>query len=246
MRNAAMLFLFALLAITADAIQNGNSAAAPGQNPTQPNGTQPANIPAPADQNNANIRLGPATAPGGDVPATTEMRATLDTPLSSKTSQTGDRFTATVVQPVSGRNGVVIPAGARVEGEVSESEQSKTAALRGKGVLNLRLRDIVLASGQTVPLVASLVSVNSTNGTSMQKANNEGQIESGSRRSSVTRDVDAGAGAGIGPVFGRPLRGLAIGALAGGGYVLATNGKEVNLPAQTGLVIRLDQGLSLH
>jgi hypothetical protein len=45
----------------------------------------------------------------------------------------------------------------------------------------------------------------------------------------------------VGPVFGGPLKGLAIGMLSGGGYVLSTKGKEVHLPAQTGMVIRLDQ-----
>jgi hypothetical protein len=37
---------------------------------------------------------------------------------------------------------------------------------------------------------------------------------------------------------------MAVGALAGGGYVLATKAKQVNLPAQTGMVIRIDQPLS--
>lgn len=246
-RNAVLPVLFALAAITADANQNGNNAGS-GQNPTQSSGTQGTNqtIPSATDQNNANVRLGPGTGNSGDVAANTEMRATLDTPLSSKTSQPGDRFTATVVQAVSGRNGVAIPAGARVEGEVIEAEQGKAVtALRGKGVLNLRLRDIVLPNGQTVPLVASLVSVNRTNGESMQRADKDGQIESGAPRTNVAKDVDAG-GPGSGGVFGGPLKGLAIGAMAGGGFVLATNGKEVNLPAQTGLVIRLDQGLRVQ
>jgi hypothetical protein len=48
-------------------------------------------------------------------------------------------------------------------------------------------------------------------------------------------------GGGSGTAFGGPLKGLAIGTLVGGGYVLSTKGKEVNLPAQTGMVIRLDQ-----
>jgi hypothetical protein len=271
MRKTAMLVLFALLAVamglsqqpasansnqsTAPQTQNGNNSAAPDQNATpatNPSNNQPANQNAtqPAtDQNNANSGFGQRSAASGDVPANTEMRATLDTPLSSKTSKPGDRFTATVSQPVQGRNGEVIPAGARVEGEVSESEQGKTIpALRGKGKMNLRFRDIVLPNGQTVPLIASLVSVNSTNGKRTQKADNEGQVESDTQGKTVAKDVGIGAGVGTiaGLIFGGPLKGLAIGALAGGGYVLATNGKDVNLPAQTGLVIRLDQGLSVQ
>jgi len=254
MSKAAMLVLSALLAVAAGLAQESGSA-----NNSQPTPqTQKGNNSAPnsdqsgppaSDQNGANPGFGQRASGSGDVPANTEMRATLDTPLSSKTSKPGDRFTATISQPVQGRNGVVIPPGARVEGEVSESEQGKTVpALRGKGTLNLRFRDLVLPNGQTVPLVASLVSVNSTNGKNRRKADNEGQIESGTQGKTVAKDVGIGAGVGTiaGLIFGGPLKGLAIGALAGGGYVLATNAKDVNLPAQTGLVIRLDQPLSVQ
>jgi hypothetical protein len=71
-------------------------------------------------------------------------------------------------------------------------------------------------------------------------------VQSGARGKDAVKDVGIGAGIGTvaGLIFGGPLKGLAIGALAGGGYVLATKGKEVNLPAQTGMVIRLDQPVS--
>lgn len=249
MRKTAAFVLFALVAAAAGSAQQ------PDANASQP-GTTPGNsgqtTMAPgAAQGSSNSGLEQrSTINGGDVPANTEMRATLDTPLSSKTSKPGDRFTATISQSVQGRNGVVVPAGARVEGEVSESEQGKDIpVLHGKGVLNLRLRDVVLPNGQTVPLVASLVSVNHTNGQVTQKADNEGQIEPGVEGRSVAKDAGVGAGTGMiaGPVFGPPLRGLAIGALAGGGYILATNGKEVvNLPAQTGMVIRLEQPMVIQ
>lgn len=259
MRKAATLALFALLGTavllaqnpgnannnpaTVPQTQNGANSTTPDQNaapPTQP----PDQVQPPPGQGSVTPN---ETSVAGDVPAGTEMRATLDTPLSSKTSKPGDRFTATISQPVQGANGVVVPTGARVEGEVSESEQGKTMpALRGKGTLNLRFRDIVLPSGKTVPLVATLVSVNSTRGKTT--ADNEGQVESGTHGKDVAKDVGIGGGAGTvaGLVFGSPLKGLAIGALTGGGYVLATNGKNVNLPAQTGLVIRLDQTLSIQ
>jgi hypothetical protein len=182
------------------------------------------------------------------VVAGTEIRATLDTPLSTKTSKPGDRFTGTITEPVRGSNGAtVIPAGARVEGEVAEREEGKTLpALRDKANLSLRFRDLVLPTGQTLPLTATLISVNNTNGKNPRKVDEEGQIQSGTHSRDVARDVGTGGEAGpVGrPVFGAPLKGLAIGAQAGGGYVLATKGKAVNLPAQTGMVIRLDQPVS--
>ena len=271
MRRVAMLVLFALLAVavvfaqnpgnanssqsTVPQTQNGNS---PNTNPDQsanPAAIQnnpPANQP-PTDQTNPTTNSSVSKTSGvnasGEVPAGTEMRATLDTPLSTKTSKPGDRFTATVSQPVQGSSGVVIPTGARVEGEVAEAEQGKTLpSVRGRGKLNLRFRDIVLPNGQTVPLIATLVSVNNTSGKTTHKADNEGQVQSGTKGKDVAKDVGIGAGIGTvaGLIFGAPLKGLAIGALAGGGYVLATNGKDVNLPAETGMVIRLDQPLSIQ
>ncbi len=111
-----------------------------------------------------------------EVGAGTEIHAALDTPLSSKTAKPGDRFTATVSDPVRANNGaVVIPAGARVEGEVAESDDEKTlAALKDKPKLSLRFRDVVLPTGQTVPLAATLVSVHDTSSKSPRKSVSEG------------------------------------------------------------------------
>src|SRR5579859_823322 len=220
--------------------------AAPGTN-ANPSANQAQQASPSAPQNGA-APAASQPAVNDQVTAGTEIRATLDTPLSTKTSKAGDRFTATIAEPVRGANGgTVIPAGTRVEGEVAEMEEGKTLpALRGKGELSLRFRDLVLPTGQTLPLTATLVSVNGTNGKNTKKADEEGQIQSGTRSKDVAKDVGVGAGIGTmaGLVFGAPLKGLAIGAMAGGGYVLATKGKEVNLPAQTGMVIRLDQPVS--
>src|SRR5262249_5375909 len=275
MRRAAMMILFAILAVAVVFAQNpGNANSSQSTVPQTQNGSNPNQNPdqsaTPAtNQNNPPANQTPTQPPtdqtnptsnstdsqtsgvnaSGEVPAGTEIRATLDTPLSTKTSKPGDRFTATVSQRVQGGNGVVIPPDSRIEGEVAEAEQGKTLpSVRGRGKLNLRFRDIVLPNGQTVPLIATLVSVNNTSGKNTQKADNEGQVQSGTKGKDVAKDV--GIGAGIAPVavliLGAPLKGLAIGALAGGGYVLATNGKDVNLPAETGMVIRLDQPLSIQ
>lgn len=227
MRRAVMPgVMVLLLAITVSA-----------QNPANTTGNPPATTQAQPPSNSVD-----------QVSAGTELHATLDTPLSTKTSKSGDRFTATVADAVRASDGaVVIPGGTRIEGEVADADEGKAlAALRGKGKLSLRFRDIVLPNGQTLPMTATLISVNSTNGKNTKKADDEGQVQSDTRTRDVAKDVGIGAGIGTvaGLVFGGPLKGFAIGALAGGGYVLATKGKEVNLPAQTGMVIRLDQPVS--
>jgi len=224
-----------------------------GQNAQQPSNQAPAqpnaNPNSPEPPANASVpTISPAPNGADVIAANTEMHAALDTPLSSKVSKPGDRFTATITDPVRGSNGaVIIPPGARVEGEVADLEQTNAiTALRDKPQLSLRFRDIVLPTGQTLPLAATLVSVNSTNGKNTKKADEEGHVQAGTQGKDVAKDAGTGNGiAGPGSLnFGAPLKGLAVGALAGGGYILPTKGKQVSLPAQTGMVIRLDQPIS--
>jgi hypothetical protein len=270
-RRAATLILFALAAVamvfaqnpagsngpaTTPGMQspsslNNGTASTPGTSPSdmaQGNASQPVNPGAAAVPNSQqSAPAAGSTAVIDQVGAGTEIHAALDTPLSSKTSKPGDRFTATVSDSVQANNGaVVIPSGARVEGEVAESEDEKTqAALRGKGKLSLRFRDVVLPSGQTLPLTATLVSVHDTSGKNSKKTDAAAQADSGrNSKDSKIAGVGAGVGNHAGRSFGGPLKGLAIGALSGGGYVVATNGKDVNLPAQAGMLIRVDQPLS--
>jgi hypothetical protein len=255
MSRTATLILFALMAVAMAFAQNppgaNNSPATTPQNSIVPNnGTTPPAHTSPADVpqgNTGQAADSPQSAPApntaviDEVGAGTEIHAALDTPLFSKTSKPGDRFTATVSDPVRANNGaVVIPTGARVEGEVAESEDEKTlAALKDKPKLSLRFRDVVLPSGQTLPLTATLVSVHDTSGKNSKKIITEGD----SGRSNKNTNA-IGAPSGTGRSFGGPLKGLAIGTLSGGGYVIATNGKDVHLPAQAGLLIRVDQPLS--
>ncbi len=178
---------------------------------------------------------------GREVPAGIEIQATLQNELSTKTSHYGDKFTAIVSQPVNATDGSVgIPAGSKITGEVIESEQGKTVALlRGRGKINIRFRDLILPDGSTLPLNASLESVHN------MKANEEGQVQGGIGGKTAAKDVGVGAGLGTvaGLIFGSALKGLAIGAIAGGGYMLATKGKDVEIPANSGMVLRLEQAL---
>lgn len=252
MRRTATLILFVLMAVAMIFAQNPpGTSNSPATTPQTQNPNVPSSATAPpAHTSTADVPQGTTgqaadptqTAPAAnttvidEVGAGTEIHAALDTPLSSKTSKPGDRFTASVSDAVRANNGaVVIPAGARVEGEVAESEDEKTlAALKDKPKLSLRFRDVVLPSGQTLPLTATLVSVHDTSGKNPKKAGTEGGKDSNA----------IGAPSGMGRSVGGPIKGLAIGTLSGGGYVVATNGKDVRLPAQAVMLIRVDQPLS--
>jgi len=230
MSKVAGLALFALILLATSRAQT--PAGANGANPTED----------PSQSTNSAPQNSQAQAGLGQVAAGTEIHATLDTPLSSRTAKPGDRFTATIADEVRGpdNGALVIPGGARLEGEVAEPDDNKAiASLHGKGTLSLRFRDVVLPNGQTLPLTATLISVHeTTHGTAMRDpAKNMNQPQTGP---SVAPSGTVIAGL----TFGGPVKGLAIGAKAGGGYVVSTKGKDVNLPAQTGMVIRLDQSVS--
>src|ERR1700674_6047310 len=70
------------------------------------------------------------------VPADTVIAVVLDQTISSKTSRSGDRFSATVEAPIEVEGKVAIPKGARAEGVVNEAK----AAGRFKGGASLGLR----------------------------------------------------------------------------------------------------------
>src|SRR5262249_44372122 len=137
-----------------------------------------------------------------------------------------------------------------IEGQVTEVEQGKTLPeIRGKGKLNFKFDDVVFPNGSRAPLMMTLVSVNDTKGNknASTSTSNEGEVSRRTSGGTVAKDVGIGAGIGTvaGLIFGHAIRGLAIGAIAGGGYVLATQGKDANLPAQSGLVLRTDAAIQV-
>ena len=67
------------------------------------------------------------------VPAGTELTVALDKMLSSRTSQAGDTFSATVVEPILIDGHEVIPAGSTIEGTVTEVTPAREGA--GKATL---------------------------------------------------------------------------------------------------------------
>jgi hypothetical protein len=188
-----------------------------------------------------------ASGHGNELPSGTEISANLEGALSTRTAQPGDHFSALVSQPVRGIDDqIVIPTGARLQGQVTESEEGKTLpTVRGRGKLNLRFESITLPNGTSIPISATLVSVNQSGGNG--SVNSEGEVQSNTNGSTAAKGAAVGAGIGTiaGLIFGGPLKGLAIGAIAGGGYVLATKGKDVELPENSELKIKLDNSVSV-
>lgn len=166
------------------------------------------------------------------VPVGTNLKVRLEDTLSSKDSRVGDRFTATVLDPVRFNE-------ATVTGHISSIQ--KSGKVKGRTSMNLAFNSIRLSDGRSGTLHGYVTRVyGSDSGT----ADQEGGVESGSRtKQTVKRGaIGAGAGAVLGAIIGGG-KGAAIGLIlggAGGAGSLAVQGsKELKLESGTELLVRV-------
>lgn len=161
------------------------------------------------------------------IPVGTEIDVRLQTPLSSKDAKVEQRVDATTAADLLRQDRVAIPVGSAVRGYVVSVDPATRTDRRGSLVVKFthltvegRLHDVTLSITQA--------------------------LESEGIRGEAGR---IGVGAGVGAVIGGLLggvKGVLTGILIGsGGAVLATEGKDVELPAGTILRVRFDSPLDL-
>lgn len=180
------------------------------------------------------------------VPEGTRIQVRLESTLNSKTNRQGDRFTVKVVESVQVRGKEVIPVGTTVEGRVAEVRRA--GRIKGRSEVHLSYERLILPNGVSDTIIASQAELDDTQKEEMDRR--EGTILGESTRKRRAAEIGAGAaiGAGIGAIAGG-RKGAAIGAGAGGLIglvdVLKRGGKEIEIPAGTLMVIRLDRPLTI-
>jgi hypothetical protein len=164
------------------------------------------------------------------VPAGTTLTVTVDQALSSKTSQTGQTFLATLAQPVTVHGKTAIPKGSSVTGTVVTAKAK--GKIKGEGELALSLASITV-HGNNYPIQTG--TLNST-------------VKGKGKRTAATTGGGAAGGALIGGLAGGG-KGAGIGALVGaaGGLVggALTGNKQVQIPAESALTFTLSKPLTL-
>lgn len=158
----------------------------------------------------------------GGIPAGTEIDARVASELTSDTAQVEDRFEATTVVDLFEGDRVLIPAGSVMRGVVtSVNRASRTDR---KGSLTVSFNQITVR-GRSYPMRGSVTEA----------------IESEGIRGEAAR---IGAGSAVGAVIGGIIggvKGALLGVLiGGGGTMVATEGKDVHVPAGTILRVRMD------
>jgi len=161
----------------------------------------------------------PRTIPDGTV-----LAVRVDQALGSKISNTGDRFSAAIAEPVAVDGKVLIPQGATVSGEVLEARPR--GKFKGAARLQIALTTVEVG-GQTYEIhTSSLVRTKAGKG----------------KRTAALVGGGAGVGALIGGLAGGG-KGAAIGAAAGAGAGTAgaglTGNSDVVIPAESLLNFRL-------
>ena len=156
------------------------------------------------------------------IPVGQEIDVRIQTELTSDTAQVEDRFEATTVVDLNEGNRVLIPAGSVMRGLVtSVNRASRTDR---KGSLTVAFNQVTV-DGRSYPMRGTVTEA----------------IESSGIRGEAGR---IGAGSAVGAIIGGIIggvKGALIGVLVGGGgTMVATEGKDVTLPAGTILRVRMD------
>jgi LysM repeat protein len=175
----------------------------------------------------------------------TKFRVRMNESLSSKTAQRGDRFTATVREPVYSTNGViVVPVGSEVVGQVD----SVTKAEKGgnPGMIDVSFVQLKLPNGTTRTINGTLTELVSDDA----KSDPEGTA-SGDRMKNRKIIFIGGGGAGgaiIGAAIGGGKGALIGGILGAAGGLLGerlTKGEEAEVRSGTEFGVHLNRSVSL-
>ena len=223
------LIALALLLAVSGCQKPADQSATPDSSANSPNGSPANSTSDSASTAKSASRKPPAPKPLV-VPADTPITVVLDEPIGSKTSSTGQNFSATVSSPIEADGRVAIPKGARVTGVVRDAKSA--GRFKGGAVLSVALTNVNVG-GENYDLHTT----------------NRAQTSTGKgKRSAGMIGGGGAAGALIGGLAGGG-KGAAIGAAigAGGGTAGAglTGNREIVWPAETSLTFKLIDPLEI-
>jgi hypothetical protein len=160
--------------------------------------------------------------------------AVLDTDLTTRASQVGDRFTMTVREPAQYE-------GAVIEGRVATVNRS--GRVQGRSEISLDFDTIRLRNGQSYRFAGFIESARTTNG-DVVRVDNEGSVQDNDSRGNTTAQraaIGTAVGAIIGAIAGGgkgAVIGAVVGAAGGAGSVYVQGRDELELLRGTEVSIR--------
>lgn len=183
----------------------------------------------------------------------TQVHLTLLNTINSSATKEGDPFVAIVADPVYLGNQLLIPAGTRVNGVVGTIEKARRFSMfRGGAYMNLTFRSIEVDS-RIIPVQMSIIAIERPREQGEGRRRKDVKVDEGQvieEKHDVKGDVLAatigtGGATLVGAVFSHVVRGFGIGLAGSAVYVVARKGKEVDLPPQTGMLVRMDNTITV-
>jgi hypothetical protein len=183
----------------------------------------------------------------------TQVHLTLLSGISSAVAKDGDPFVAVVAEPVYLGTQLLLPAGTRVNGIIGTVEKARHFSIfRGQAYMNLTFRSIEVDS-RLIPVQMSIITIEQPRGQSEGKRRKDVKVEEGQvvqekhdvKGDIVGATIGTGGGTLIGAVFSHVVRGFGFGLAGSAVYIVARKGKDLDLPAQTGLLIRMDNTVTV-
>jgi len=164
------------------------------------------------------------------IPAGTRITVRTINEIDSTQNHVGDRFEASLEEPLRVEGNEIVTRDAAVYGRLTESKESGT--FTGRSQLRLELTALVV-NGQTVPVVTG-----------------DYELTGKSRGASTAKRTAGGAAAGalIGALAGGgkgAAIGAGVGAGAGAGSEIITKGDQVKVPPETLIEFTLQQNVSI-
>lgn len=182
------------------------------------------------------------------IPAGTKFKVRLETPISSKISEVGDKISVTLLEPLPIDSQHALPRGIEMTGQITQVKRA--GQVKGKAEVYALINELTTTYGSE-PIVVSIVSADDFANDEKIRTDEEGKLIS---NRDLGDDVKkAGAGAGLGSIatapvaiatenVGAAIAGPAAGALAG---LLLTRGKEIRLAVGTVFRMKFDKPLMI-
>lgn len=182
-----------------------------------------------------------------------QVHLTLLNAIGTASSRDGDPFVAVVAEPVYLGNQLLLAAGTRVNGVIGTVAKARRfSVFRGQAYLNLTFRSVEIDS-RLIPVQMSILAIEQPHGPGNSKQRKDVNVEEGQviqEKHDIKGDLVGGAigtggGTLIGTVVSHAVAGFGIGLAGSAAYIVERKGKEVELPAQTGMLVRMDNTVTV-
>jgi hypothetical protein len=178
------------------------------------------------------------------IPAGTQWKVRLEDKLSTGINAKGDTFYVELLEDALLPGGYLVPRNTQLMGRIKHMKRAGRISRRAEMQFGFEL--LKFRSGTRIPIEATLFSIPPAPQRNMSRAGGSIQAEGDTHRSLGTIGAATGIGALIGSIKGG---GAAIGAGAGAAVglagVLASKGRDLELSAETHMIVRFEKPVEL-